>query len=356
MDEKKLKEIKMKLNQLNDQNRFEEAIALIETIPEQDRDLDIQVCYAYMLNNIAMITLGEYDKDMEREDDNENSCRIPYIKEAILRLENLKKQGQDSCNWNKRMANAYYSMGHVLEDQSVHYYSLALPYFQKRLALECQSKKHEALKMVDECIENLANRYLAQKNYLKGFQLIEYLSTGWKNYSPYLLVTGIKEQDEKEIDEDLSEKLDMLAEQGNNLLDIGKETEALKAWQEALNLIPFPKNIHLETVWFEASMGEIYFTQRKFNQANILYNNALINQLETRLDSHILMRLGECNYELGNRKLAKRILLQAYELEGEEVFRNDEVNLKYLAFLLEEIKKDEEARKHPFKDFDSKNF
>ena len=210
--------------------------------------------------------------------------------------------------------------------------------------------------MVDECIENLANRYLAQKNYLKGFQLIEDLSTGWKNYSPYLLVTGIKEQDEKEIDEDLSEKLDMLAEQGNNLLDIGKETEALKAWQEALNLIPFPKNIHLETVWFEASMGEIYFTQRKFNQANILYNNALINQLETRLDSHILMRLGECNYELGNRKLAKRILLQAYELEGEEVFRNDEVNLKYLAFLLEEIKKDGEARKHPFKDFDSKNF
>lgn len=68
------------------------------------------------------------------------------------------------------------------------------------------------------------------------------------------------------------------------------------------------------------------------------------------------MRSGECQYELGNKQWAKSFLTQVYMLEGEDIFKREEQNLKYLDFLLDELKKDEEARKHPFKDFDFKDF
>lgn len=55
MEDKRLKEIKKKLDRLNDQDRFEYTIALIETIPEEERDLAIKVYHAHMLNNIAML-------------------------------------------------------------------------------------------------------------------------------------------------------------------------------------------------------------------------------------------------------------------------------------------------------------
>lgn len=342
MDEQKIREIKNKLDSLNNQNRFETAIALIETIPEEEKDLEIKVCHAHMLNNIAMVSLGEYDERSEHYQqnaaDDENSPKVPYIREAIERLEALKEEGQEDWYWNKRMAEAYYSMGHVLISQSLHYYSLALPYFKKYYELERNKEKNAALKRVDECIENLADRYFAQKKYLEGFSLVNTLSGKWNGYEPNFAVTGIEDGRKKDIDEVLAEKLDELAEKGNILLDEERDEEALSVWQEAIDLIPEPKSEKAEVVWFEASLGNIYFEKGCFNEANVLFSRAVHNLTGEGLENpFILMRYGECLYELGKKKAAKSYLLKAYMLDGEDVFRSEEQNLKYLDFLLKEL-------------------
>lgn len=281
MESNRLKEIKKKVDRLNDQNRFEEAIDLIETLSEEEKDLEIKVFHANLLNNIAMITLGDFDEAREHYEpndaDDENSPKIPYIRQAIERLEALKEEGKEDSYWNKRMASAYYSMGHVLENQSFYYYSLALPYFTKWFEVAEKKKKSEAQKMVDECAENLADRYFAQGKYLDGFSIINQMSGKWDGYEPCFSVTGTEEVEEKSIDESLSQKLDELAEQGNHLLEKGDIKGALNVWQEAIEIIPEPKSAQAETVWFEASMGDIYFEQKKFNEARILFVRALTN-------------------------------------------------------------------------------
>ena len=211
--------------------------------------------------------------------------------------------------------------------------------------------------MLDECIEHLADRYLTQKKYLEGFSMIDSLSEGWNGYYPCFDISGIKEQEEKEIDDILSSQLDDLAERGNLFLEQGNMEEALKVWQSAIDMIPEPKSMQAETVWFEASMADIYFMKKAFNEAQLLFERALCNLSGQGVNSFVFMRRGECQYELGNKKFAKHFLLQAYMLEGgEEIFKSEEQNIKYIEFLLNEMKKDEEARKHPFKDFDFTDF
>lgn len=357
---KKFQEIKNKIDKLTDENRFEDVIELIETIPEDERDLELRINHAKTFNNIAMITLGEYDEEREfyeqNDEDDEDSPKVSYIQKAINRLEDMKEEGSEDRFWNKRMALAYYSMGHVLINQSFHYYSLALPYFKKFYELEKKIKKNEALKFLDECRENLADRYLTQKKYLEGFSMIDSLSDGWNGYYPCFDISGIKEQEEKEVDDILSQELDDLGEKGNILLEQGNMDEALKVWQSAIDMIPEPKSMQGETVWFEAAIGDIYFTKKAFNEAQLLFERALSNLSGEGINPFVFMRNGECQYELGNKKLAKHFLIQAYGLEGEEIFKSEEQNIKYLEFLLEEMKKDEEARKHPFKDFDFTDF
>lgn len=171
------------------------------------------------------------------------------------------------------------------------------------------------------------------------------MSGKWEGYEPCFSVTGVKEEEEGEIDEALSQKLDELAEEGNQLLEQGNQEGALKVWQKAINLIPEPKSIKKEMVWFEGSMGDIYFSQRAFNEANLLFYRTFRNFSDEGKNPFICMRYGECCYELGDNYWAKYYLKEAYKAEGEKIFKSEEQNIKYLDFLLEEMQKDKEAKK-----------
>lgn len=135
------------------------------------------------------------------------------------------------------------------------------------------------------------------------------------------------------ISEQLQAKLDELAQQGNQYYDNENNKEkALEVWKKALELIPEPKNIYSQTVWFLGSIGDIYFSDKNYEQAFKFFEDAKNNISGQGNDNpFILLRLGESAYELDKKELAVENLLSAYMLEGKEIF--NEEDKKYFEFL-----------------------
>lgn len=138
---------------------------------------------------------------------------------------------------------------------------------------------------------------------------------------------------ENNISEQLQAELDELAEQGNQYYDNENNKEkALEVWKKALELIPEPKNIYSQTVWFLSSIGDIYFSDKNYEQAFKCFEDAKNNiSGEGTNNPFILLRVGESAYELDKKELAVEALLSAYVLEGKEIFNEDDK--KYFEFL-----------------------
>lgn len=137
-----------------------------------------------------------------------------------------------------------------------------------------------------------------------------------------------KKKKEAPIDEltpKIKDKLDELAERGNQLEDEGRYDEAIQAWEEGLDLIPEPQEYYSETVWFLAAIGDVYFKKGMFPQAHKCFDKARGNLSgEGYGNPFIMLRLGECCLEIGDEKNATEYLLRAYMMEGKEIFEPDE--------------------------------
>lgn len=139
---------------------------------------------------------------------------------------------------------------------------------------------------------------------------------------------------------ELKERLDQLAQEGNRYYDNeNNKDKALEVWKKALGLIPKPKNIYSQTVWFLSSIGDIYFNDKNYEQAFKCFDDAKNNiSVEGNNNPFILLRLGESAYELDKKDIAIDNLLKAYMLEGKEIFEEDEK--KYFEFLKSNVNLD----------------
>lgn len=139
------------------------------------------------------------------------------------------------------------------------------------------------------------------------------------------------------ISEELSERIEELSEQGNDLFDEEKFRECIKVWSEALALIPHPQNLYGETFWLETSIGDCYFMLNEYEQSQVHFLNAKGN-IETNAyeNPFVMLRLGELFFEFGHFNEAKEFLLRAYMLEGEELFETEEE--QYFNFLKDNVK------------------
>ncbi len=153
-----------------------------------------------------------------------------------------------------------------------------------------------------------------------------------------------------ELSPSLRRELEVLAEQGGRQEGEGREDDALRTWQAALDLIPRPRNIYAETVWFLAAAGNIHFRRGRFAQARACFDEARENASGDGRDNvFVMLRLGECCHELGDEENAVAYLLRAYQMDGEEFFLNDDDlpeggGEKYLAFLKERVTLPEDGR------------
>lgn len=129
-------------------------------------------------------------------------------------------------------------------------------------------------------------------------------------------------------------KIDELCELGNNAMDDEDYAEAIKQFTSALEYVPEPKEEWETTGWLHASIGDAYFQQSDYKTA--LDHFQIANRIYgSEPNAFVLLRYGQCFYELKDEKQAVNYLLQAYMFEGEEIFDEDE---KYLRFLNSKVK------------------
>lgn len=136
--------------------------------------------------------------------------------------------------------------------------------------------------------------------------------------------------------DNIEERLEYLYEKGNELEHNGQYDEALQIWQDGLSLITNSGFENEATMQFLAGIGDIYFLRKHMYEKALPYFNKakLYGGYE---NPFIMLRLGECYFEIGDKDNATEYLLRAFMMEDEEIFEPDENGeddgQKYLAFL-----------------------
>ncbi|MDE5583190.1 MAG: tetratricopeptide repeat protein [Ruminococcus sp.] len=135
------------------------------------------------------------------------------------------------------------------------------------------------------------------------------------------------------LSDETADKIDELSEIGNNFFDNDYFDKAIDTWQKALSLIPSPHNCYAESVWLMTAIGDTYFLMDDFDTAYKYFENAYTNiSGEGLYNPFVLMRFGQCCFELGQKDKALEYLLRAYTIDS-KVFEYDDT--KYILFLKE---------------------
>lgn len=122
-----------------------------------------------------------------------------------------------------------------------------------------------------------------------------------------------------ELDDKIYDQITFLSEEGNEFADEEKYQQALLKFSEALELIPSPKTDWEASLWLYASIGDMYFSLKQYQNAADSFFEAL-NCPDGQANAFVHLRLGESLCEIEQENKAKDHLLQAYMLEGEEIF------------------------------------
>ena len=121
-----------------------------------------------------------------------------------------------------------------------------------------------------------------------------------------------------------------LCEEGDELADDEQYAEALTKYWEAWDLLPEPRTEWEAATWILAAVGDANFLMGDFEAGRDNLSNAM-HCPEAIGNPFLHLRLGQCQFELGNEDRAADELARAYMSEGHEIFEDQDP--KYLKFL-----------------------
>lgn len=122
-----------------------------------------------------------------------------------------------------------------------------------------------------------------------------------------------------ELDDETHGKIEALSEEGNELLEDGDWRGAVVKWRLALDLLPEPKSDWDAATWLYASIGDAQYQGGDFTQAKESLYDAL-NCPEGQQNPFVHLRLGQTLHVLREDQKSLDHLLQAYMLDGEDIF------------------------------------
>lgn len=132
-----------------------------------------------------------------------------------------------------------------------------------------------------------------------------------------------------ELSDDIYAAIEDLSEEGNELCDDEKFFAAIEKWNQAFFLLPEPKIDWEAYTWISASIGDALYQLKDFAAAREKFFDAL-NGPDGKENPFVHYRLGQCEIHLGNEKNGISHLLQAYMLDGEEIFQAEDDGVFYL--------------------------
>jgi len=133
-----------------------------------------------------------------------------------------------------------------------------------------------------------------------------------------------------ELTEQQQEWINNYAQKGNDEIENENFEHAIGWFTKALEVIPEPKDQWEATGWLSASIGDAcYYLQRYEEGINSLQQAYKIYGPDDA-NPFVLLRLGQCYFHLGEMESAKAYLLQAYLLEGQDMFEDEPLYFDFL--------------------------
>ncbi|MDL2285023.1 tetratricopeptide repeat protein [Oxalobacter sp. OttesenSCG-928-P03] len=132
-----------------------------------------------------------------------------------------------------------------------------------------------------------------------------------------------------ELPEDIQEQMEALSEQGEEAMDQGRYEEALDLYNQALAILPEPREDWEAYVWLKAAMGDACFFMDRFDDGLDHFYEAYTAAGPQNMNPFIVYRLGQIYRRMDDEENAVEFLMRAYMLEGEDIFE-DEDDLIYL--------------------------
>jgi tetratricopeptide (TPR) repeat protein len=125
-------------------------------------------------------------------------------------------------------------------------------------------------------------------------------------------------------------KVTHLCDKGDAFFDELKLPEAIDAYQKALDLLPAPFIEWEISTYLTVSIADAFFYLENFEEVAAFMEIALLTPegLENPL---VHLRLGQAYLELNESEKAKKSLQRAFDMEGAEIFMDDDP--KYFAML-----------------------
>lgn len=137
--------------------------------------------------------------------------------------------------------------------------------------------------------------------------------------------------DALKLDEKVDASINVLSQEGNILLEVDNDWQgALEKWEKALDLVPNPKVDWEASLWLYASIGEAYLAGNKMDDALQAYQHAY-DCPDGHINPYVLLQLGRIHHTFKNIDAAKKMLLRAYMIDGEEVFEDEDELYDFLA-------------------------
>ncbi len=132
-----------------------------------------------------------------------------------------------------------------------------------------------------------------------------------------------------ELADEIHEQIEQLSTKADALADRERYQEAQKLYQQGIDLLPEPKHDWEAWTWLQSAIGEAYFFEKNYREAIDAFMQAQKGP-DGVGNPFIHLRLGQCAYQLGDKKTATEELLRAYMGAGEEIFEEDELYYNYL--------------------------
>jgi tetratricopeptide (TPR) repeat protein len=121
-----------------------------------------------------------------------------------------------------------------------------------------------------------------------------------------------------------------LSAEGDAQAEKGSYEKAVLSYTKALRLLPEPKTDWEACTWLLASIGDANFKLKKYEEAKVALTDAM-HCPGAIGNPFIHLRLGQSQFELGNKSRANDELARAYMLEGKEIFADEDP--KYFNYL-----------------------
>ena len=144
------------------------------------------------------------------------------------------------------------------------------------------------------------------------------------------------------ISDELQDEIDCLCARGDTHADASRFPEALALYWEAWDLLPEPKINFEAATWILAAVGDANFLGRDYEAG--VDNLSTVMHCPGGIGIPFLhLRLGQCQYELGDHARAIDELTRALMGGGADLF--DDEDPKYLDFLDAHRAADDASRK-----------